>query len=194
MNVWVAIASQDREAASECLAAWRERGYKTAVLFSYGMETITEADLIFYVGDYDSDYAALSLAARLLVDQHAADIVVAGRTTSRPDESANPAVVAANAFNRFPDGCFVIRTAAPGPLWLGRGWVEQAYKGTGPFWIQYKHAWAETETAIIAARLDRMVDRPDIRQTHLFTICKEDNALFHERLAKSFPESSLWEP
>jgi len=194
MNVWFATASRDREATSECLATWREHGYKTAALFEYGMETVTEADLIFFTGSWDSNYAVLNLMARLLAENHEADVVIAGQPTSRPDPTVDPVVVAANAFNRFSDGCFVVRAASPGPLWLGRGWIEQAYKGTGPFWIGYKNAWAETETTMIAARLDRMIDRPDIQQTHLFATSEEDSALFHERLAQSFPESSLWEP
>lgn len=194
MNVWFATASRDREATSECLAMWRMHGYRTAALFTYGMETVTDADLIFFTGEYASTYAALNVAARLLVENHDAHIVIAGQPTSRPDVTVDPVVVAANAFNRYSDGCFVVRAASPGPLWLGRGWIEQAYKGTGPFWTGYKNAWAETETTMVAARLDRMIDRPDIRQTHLFSSSPEDSALFQERLAQSFPESSLWEP
>lgn len=193
MTVWYTVATRDRAQAAECLAAWKAQGYRTAALFVLGMETVLEADLFFYVSDFQSEYDALNIAATMLVANHGAEIVVAGPTSARPDPTLDLGQIRAEVFASAPDGCFVIKPLS-GPLWLGKGWIDQAYRGHGPFWPEYLSSWGEVEVTLVADRLNCLIKRPDIVQTWAPSDLEVDAGLFKTRQSASFPESSLWEP
>lgn len=173
---WYAIPSASVERAQACLRAWQQQGYRTAVLVDGTGQppTVEHADVVVWVPEYEGYFASVNRLARKLVAL-GAEIVVTGGDDVYPDPHVSGPEIAAWFGVEFPDLCGVMQPTGDdlpgtdricGSPWLGRGWITRAYAGIGPFWPGYRQFYGDEELRIVATRLDRMVDRPDLCQRH----------------------------
>jgi hypothetical protein len=76
---------------------------------------------------------------------------------------------------KFPDGLGVMQPMGDdflgsrtfcGSPWLGRGWIERAYRGQGPMPAWYVHNWADNELYWVARCMGLLWEREDLTQEH----------------------------
>lgn len=171
-RIWYAIPSADPQRARDCLAQWRARGYRTAVLLDPGVPDV-EADFCMHVDTYPGYWRATNLLCRKLPGRR--DIVVAGGDDMYPDPNADPQTVAREFFARWPDGFGVMQPIGDdldgtdricGSPWLGRGWLQTSYRGRGPFCPQYNAFYGDEELFHVAQLLGVFWQRADLTQYH----------------------------
>lgn len=174
MTVWYAIPSASTERAERCASAWREMGYRVAILIDGPTMEPRGADLVVRVPAYEGYFASVNALSRRLVIEDGAEIVVTGGDDMFPDPHHRADEIAADFRRDFPDLCGVMQPTGDdmpgtdricGSPWLGREWILRGYEGTGPFW-PYGHFFGDEELRIVATRVDRLVDRPDLIQRH----------------------------
>ncbi len=181
MRVWYAIPSASIDRCREALPAWRDMGYRIAVLQNNERGEIP-ADLCDWADAYPGWAASVNLLARRLVAE-GAEIVVTGGDDMLPDPTKRADELAIEFRDRFPNGFGVMQPAGDatmnaieycGSPWLGRAWIERAYGGRGPLWEGYRHNWADHELRLVAEARDALWTRPDLLQEHLhFSIRNE---------------------
>jgi len=176
-SVWYLFPGANEAAARACAARWNERGYRVACAVDVGAGW-TCGDVTIEV-DYRGYYAAVRELCALL---GGAGLVVCGGDDILPDPVADPAVVAVEFFQRFPDGFGVMQpvgdlnertgrpfggtaSAAVSP-WIGRGWIERAYGGRGPHWCGYHHLHGDEELQQVATAAGVFWQRADLCQRH----------------------------
>lgn len=170
-SVWYAIPSANPLRADMCLAKWKERGYRTAVLLNCGFGQ-AKADLVINSASYPGYWRATNALCRMIGD---ADIVVAGGDDISPDPNANPQQVAREFYEHFPDGFGVMQPTGDdldgtdricGSPWFGRAWLLESYRGRGPFCEDYIAFFGDEELFCVAQRLDALWQRVDLKQYH----------------------------
>lgn len=213
MTVWYAIPTANAPRADHCLRAWREMGYRTAVLVDGATPGPAAAEVTIRVSAYDGYFASVNRLARFLVEHEQASIVVTGGDDMFPDPRHRADEIATDFRREFPDLCGVMQPIGDdlpgtdricGSPWLGRGWIERAYEGAGPFHAGYRQFYGDEELRIVATRADRLLDRPDLVQRHEhwsrggkqtdYQIAndrwwEQDKALYVARAAERFPGS-----
>lgn len=174
-DVWYAIPTINPERAEQCCSAWREMGYRTAVLIDGDTHEPRGVDLVVRVPEYRGYFASVNALARRLVRDEDAEIVVTGGDDMLPDPHHHADAIGAEFRRDFPDLCGVMQPTGDdmpgtdricGSPWIGRGWVERGYNGTGAFHAGYRQFYGDEELRIVATRADRMLDRPDLVQRH----------------------------
>lgn len=172
-EVWYAIPSANPELCRAHLPAWRERGYRVAVLQNRERAEIP-ADLVVLSDTYPGWAASVNLLCANVVPS-SADIVVTGGDDMLPDPDHTADELASEFFGHFPDGFGVMQPTGDGFMhcaeycgspWLGRGWIEHAYTGEGPMHPGYRHNWADHELRWVSDALGALWMRDDITQTH----------------------------
>lgn len=172
LNIWFVIPSRLLDRARGCVALWRSRGYRTAMVLPPDLEP-AGADLTVHVA-YPGYFAAVNLLSRLVVAR-GADIVVTGGDDLDPDPWLRAQEIGEQFLARFPD-TFGIMQPVGGELphaeatcsspWMGRAWIERAYRGTGPFWPEYTQFFGDVELLHVARRLGVLWQRHDVVQQH----------------------------
>ncbi|MAY75474.1 MAG: hypothetical protein CMJ31_12325 [Phycisphaerae bacterium] len=172
-EVWYAIPSASLDRCRATLPAWRDMGYRVAVLQNRERGDIP-ADLTVWRDAYPGWAASINELCRNVIPRDAA-IVVSGGDDMLPDPNHTAADIADAFFDRFPDGFGVMQPTADtfmnateycGSPWLGRAWIDHAYRGNGPLWPAYTHNWADHELRWVAGSLDALWMNDGLAQRH----------------------------
>lgn len=172
-EVWYAIPSASVERCRANLPAWRERGYRVAVLQNHERGDIP-ADLIVWRDVYPGWAGSVNELCRTVVPNDAA-VVVTGGDDMLPDPNHTASELLSQYLERYPSGFGIMQPTADafmntseycGSPWIGRGWIDHAYRGTGPMHDGYRHNWADHELHWVARGLGALWQRPDLCQHH----------------------------
>ena len=172
-DVWFAIPSASPENCRRNLPAWRDQGYRIAILQNQQRADIP-ADIVVWSDEYPGWAGSINRLCREIVPSDAA-IVVSGGDDMLPDPDHTAAEIAAQFHERFPDGFGVMQphgddywnaTLYCGSPWLGRRWIETMYGGAGPTPDAYQHNWADAEILCVADAYDALWIREDLSQFH----------------------------
>lgn len=172
-EVWFAIPSASPERCRKTLPVWRSKGYRIAVLQNYERGDIP-ADSVVWSDHYPGWARSINILCRDHVPR-TADIVVSGGDDMLPDPNRSAQELAAEFFERFPDGFGVMQPHGDtfmearrycGSPFLGRGWIDTAYGGSGPMWPDYQHNWADNELYWLAKGLSALWERHDLSHFH----------------------------
>jgi hypothetical protein len=212
LSVWYVFPSCNPARAERACRAWRERGYRTAVLLDYGLPTVG-ADIELYESPYQGYYRSANRLCRLAVGR-GAEIVVAGGDDMLPDPTRTAAEIGGEFRERFPNGYGVMQPIGDdldgtdricGSPWLGRTFILRSYGGRGPYWAEYGHFFGDQELHEIARAQDVLWQRRDLTQRHEHWTragsagqtdyqlrngnehWHRDEALYHQRSAAGFP-------
>ncbi len=182
MSVWWCVPSA-RDGGGT-LPAWKEKGYKTALWRSTGVERDVPADLVM-TGDYPGYYQATNRLIKTVLDaDKSCDWVVCGGDDTLPD-ARNPEDIAIECSTYFLvrtgrsthgvmqptgdpwlDGQGRIIERIAGSPWIGREFCERANLGNGPWWPEYTHCFGDEELQNVATRLGVFWQRPDLTHEH----------------------------
>ncbi|MEL7473942.1 MAG: hypothetical protein AAGK04_11550 [Planctomycetota bacterium] len=172
-DVWYAIPSANIDLARETLPAWRDMGYRVAVMIDAGAPE-PPADRVIRRDSYPGWAASVNLLCRDVAPSDT-DIVVSGGDDMLPDPSKRAHEIADEFREHFPDGFGVMQPHGDdfertrsfcGSPWLGRAWIDRAYAGLGPMPPMYFHDYADTELYWVARGLGALWERPDLVQRH----------------------------
>lgn len=172
-DVWFAIPSANPDNCRRTLPAWRERGYKVAVLQNRVRADIP-ADLVVWSDHYPGWADSINILSRSIVPKDC-PVLVSGGDDMLPDESRSAGQLLNEFLERFPTTFGVMQPHgdtfmdAPrycGSPWLGRAWRERMYNGNGPMHPGYRHNWADNELYWVARGLGVLWSRPDVSQFH----------------------------
>lgn len=172
-EVWFAIPSASVERCRQRLPAWRDMGYKIAILQNRERGEIP-ADLVVWSDTYPGWAESVNMLCRDIVPA-TADIVVSGGDDMLPDPNKTAPQLASEYFERFPDGFGVMQPAGDtfmwaanycGSPWFARPFFTTMYKGRGPMWGGYRHNWADYELYWVARCIGALWMRDDVEQRH----------------------------
>lgn len=172
-GVWLVFPSANEGLCARNLPAWRERGYRVAVLQDR-VRFACPADVVLEVETYEGWAASVNRLARETLAR-GARIVVAAGDDMLPEASRGAGDLAKEFGERFPDGFGVMQPMGEtllhagnfcGSPWLGRAWCERMYAGAGPLWPGYRHNWADNELYWLARGMGVLWERPDLSQRH----------------------------
>jgi hypothetical protein len=171
--VWFAIPSASVERCRDRLPAWREAGYRIAVLQNEERGDIP-ADIVHWCDRYPGWAESINILCRDIVPA-SADIVVSGGDDMLPDPVRDATRLADEYFERFPDGFGVMQPAGDdymwsrnycGSPWFGRKFFTTMYGGAGPMHGGYRHNWADYELYWVARCLGVLWMRDNAAQYH----------------------------
>ena len=176
MKLWYAIPTCNTPLANKTLELWRKRGFLTAALVD-GDTRLPDADFTVRVDTYEGYYRSVNTLVREIakVEGEMPDIIVTGGDDMYPDPKADPQRVAAECYEKFPDGFFVMQPIGDtlhgtdkicGSPWFGRKWLERAYQGRGPFWPGYFQFYGDEELKKLTERKGVLWQRGDLAQHH----------------------------
>jgi hypothetical protein len=172
-EVWYAIPSASPEKCRKTLPVWREMGYRVAVLQDKVRGEVP-ADVVLEVERYEGWPASVNRLCREVVPG-SAGIIVSGGDDMLPDPTKTAQEIAAEFYERFPDGFGVMQPLGDqaavsvyccGSPWMGRAWVDSAYGGRGPLNPEYFHHFADMELYWVALAMKRLWMRPELSQYH----------------------------
>ncbi|TVQ31336.1 MAG: hypothetical protein EA376_09500 [Phycisphaeraceae bacterium] len=167
-DVWLAVASDRPEVCRLVLPAWRERGYRVALL-KIGSGWEAPADRSAACERRPGWAAAINRLGRTLIPKDAG-AVVAGADWLTPDPDLEAARLATEMLDRFPDGFGVMLPGgADGAgvvrgVWLGRGWIDRMYAGAGGLFDGHHGVAAEQEAVALATEMGVLWRREDVKQ------------------------------
>ncbi len=211
-EVYFAIPSANPENCRKHLPAWREMGYKIAVLQDHKKVDVP-ADIVVQYGDYRGWPASVNALCLEVVPKTAA-IVVTGGDDMLPDPHFSAEQLAAQFLKRFPDSFGVMQphgdnyldtTQYCGSPWLGRNWFTKMYQGKGGLSAAYHHMFADDELFWVAGCWGALWTRPELVQRHEH-FCRRggekpeywernaqsseaaDTAMFIARSSRGFPD------
>lgn len=194
---------------------WHERGYRVAVLLNPPHEhtDLPGADIVVV----QEEWKGFPVAANILCHEVPSDIVVVVGDDLFPDPSRTAEEIGQEMILRFPDLFGVMQPTgdqygwthkcAVSP-WIGRGFIERAYGGIGPYWPGYFHYFSDQELQEYAVSIQAFQQRPDLTQFHdhwqrkkgtfrpkylrrARRLWEQDRNLFNERKRRLWPWGSL---
>ncbi|MCB9843671.1 MAG: hypothetical protein H6812_10475 [Phycisphaeraceae bacterium] len=172
-QVWYAIPSASVDRCRATLPAWREMGYRVAVLQNRERGEIP-ADITVWSDAYPGWAASVNILCKQIVPR-IAPIIVTGGDDMLPDPTTPAHEIASQFLDRFPHTFAVMQPIGDafmntseycGSPWLGRAWIDRAYRGLGPMWPGYRHNWADHELKCIADAYGALWQRDDFSQRH----------------------------
>lgn len=172
-EVWFAIPSANPQKCRKVLPAWRERGYKIAVLQNFEAGDIP-ADIAAWFDHYPGWPESVNILCRDIVPA-SCDLIVSGGDDMLPDPNHTAEELADQFFEHFPDGFGVMQPHGDeflsakrycGSPFIGRGWFESMYAGAGPMYGRYHHNYADNELYWVAKGLGALWERPDLSHFH----------------------------
>lgn len=175
LNVWYAIPSANYARCMSCFDAWEAQGCRCAVLLDFGALIPRNAEVFLQPREYPGYFASVNQLAFHLLERHGADIVVAGGDDMFPDPKRTAQEIAEQYLARFPDGFGVMQPTGDdldgtdricGSPWFGRGWIQRANGGRGPFWPEYRAFFGDEELKTVAEAQGVLWQRPDLVQRH----------------------------
>ena len=157
LNLWAVFPSGNSEAAQVCVNAWRDNGYKVAVLIDAGQPNVDCDHLII-----ESNYAGTATSLNRLLShcwQQHADAVACVNDDMFPGNGADAANVSDVINQLMPDTFGVIHSlgdyydalawCCPHPI-IGRKYGLAANGGMGAWWPQYWHNFPDQELKDVA--------------------------------------------
>jgi hypothetical protein len=176
-QVWFAIPSASPQRCRRNLPAWREMGYRVAILQNRQRAEIP-ADMVVWSDTYPGWAESINILCREIVPRET-PIVVSGGDDMLPEPGHSAPQLAEQFLEHFgdtPGGTFgVMQPQGDGFMdtsrycgspWLGRAWIERMYGGRGPMFGGYHHNWADNELLWVARGLGALWQRPDLSQHH----------------------------
>jgi len=176
-EVWYILPSANPDLCAQNLPAWRERGYRVALLqdrvrFEPSRESGVEA--IVTRDRYPGWTSSINVLFREAVPENV-QVVVAGGDDMLPDADHTASELAEQFLEHFGSSFGVMqpigdefeqtRTICGSP-WLGRSWMESMYGGTGGMCEAYHQAFGDDELAWVARCMHSLWMRPDLTQYH----------------------------
>ena len=203
MSVWYTIPScLPRLEATRCFEAWKEMGYKVAILRQGEPLEARVCDIQVPTPFYQGYPVSVnSLVACVLGEDPHCEWVVYGGDDYYPDTTRTARQIAQECCDWFegihpgkptmgvmqPTGDRSmegeIDTAAASP-WIGREFCTTIYGGRGPLWMGYWHYYTDRELQEVALLQGVFQQRRDLTQLHRHWT----------RLPGGSPPSHLWEP
>ncbi len=172
-EVWFAIPSANPELCRRTLPAWREMGYRVAVLQNRHRADLP-ADEVLWVDEYPGWAQSVNILCREVVPG-AAPFVVSGGDDMLPDPETDAPAIAEQTLGHFGGTFGVMQPMGDellgsrqfcGSPWLGRDWIRRAYSGRGPLNGAYRHNWADADLFWVARCYGRLQIREDLVQRH----------------------------
>jgi len=217
-DVWVGWPTVSPSQSQEMVRWWRAMGYKVAVLIDDPaqpdvlkglLETLQAADRVIV----QREWLGFPCAANVLCREAPGDIVVVVGDDVYPDPHVGAQEIGCQFVEQFPDLFGVmqptgdkfasIHLCAVSP-WIGRGFIQKAYEGKGPYWGGYWHYFSDQELQEKAVQLGVFQQREDLTQYHdhwqrkavpqrprhllkAKRLWAQDKALFDQRQKEGFP-------
>lgn len=172
-DVWFVIPSASPEKCRKTLPLWRERGYRIAVLQNFEKGEIP-ADIVDWFDYYPGWPESVNILCRQVIPQ-SCQLIVSGGDDMLPDPNHTAQELAAQFFDRFPDGFGVMQPHGDefmcakrycGSPFIGRAWFENMYGGRGPMYGGYHHNYADNELYWVAKGLNALWERTDLSHFH----------------------------
>ena len=190
MSVWVVCPSaRPVEHVAEWAAAWRERGYKVAILRDDAREGEAFGVADYIRADQYPGYAVSvnALVADVLQTIDDAEWFIAAGDDVYPDPNHTAEEIALECLAHFTDsrfehgtfgvmqptgdrefgdkqGPYIDRVA--GSAWIGREFARRVNQGNGPLWPEYFHMGCDEELQAVATKLGVFWQRPDLTHFH----------------------------
>lgn len=172
-DVWYVIPSANPEKCRKTLPAWRERGYKIAILQNFARGDVPADRTIWY--DYYPGWPeSINILCRDVVPRDC-DLVVSGGDDMYPDPKHTARELREQFYSKFPDGFggmqpqgdeFMGSRLYCGSPFLGRSFWERMYAGRGAMCGQYKHSWADNELYWVSKGMGVLWERFDLTHFH----------------------------
>jgi hypothetical protein len=172
-DVWFAIPSANPAKCAKVLPVWRKMGYKIAILQNHTRGDV-DADRVIWRDSYPGWPESINILCREVVPRDA-PLVVSGGDDMLPDPNHTAQELLSQFRERFPDGYGVMQPHGDeflsakyycGSPFLGRGWIDRAYRGRGPMPGQYRHNWADNELFWVARCQGALWERSDLTHYH----------------------------
>ena len=178
MNIWYCIPVHNGTAAVGCLTAWKNLGYRVAVVGeSLDLRLLSPlVDLLLVRGTYSGYAEAVNYLWRKVGER--ADVFVTGGFDVWPDPRFAADAAAALYLGHFPllEGVMQptgdrltppedFQVSAPSP-WIGRGFSLSVNHGLGPLWPGYFHSYVDWELLEVATRMGGYAVEPRLSQRH----------------------------
>jgi len=216
IDVWAVWPTISPERSRFMIEEWKEFGCKVAILINppHDHSELLKADMV--IGQYQ--WEGFPVAANILCREVPGDIVAVVGDDVYPDQDNTAQEVGEEFLQTFPDLNGVMQPigdkfawthkCAVSP-WIGRGFIEKAYEGNGPFWPEYFHYFSDQELQEYAIQLGLFQQREDLTQFHdhwqrkgknrpqhlkkAERMWKKDKKIFDSRKELKFPCSKLAE-
>lgn len=212
-DVWLVLPVVDEETSLKHLPAWKDAGYKIAVLQDRIHFDLPFVDVIARPWNAYAGYAAsVNFLIRHIVPSDVRLVVAAGEDM-RPDPNHKPREIADRFFAHFPDGMGVLQPVGDdlkgtdricGSPFIGRNFAAQWNHGLGAFWPGYNHYFADEELYEVTKASGTLVQDRELVHYHdhwtrrgqssrrphhdvLQLRWDHDQALFRFRKAAGFP-------
>ena len=173
IDVWAVWPTVSPERSRPMVDLWHSRGYKVAVLINlpHGHESLPEAERVIV----QPQWSGFPAAANALCRESPGPVVVVVGDDVSPDPDQTAQEIGDWFQNRFPNWNGVMQPTgdrfactdkcAVSP-WIGRGFIELAYGGRGPYWSGYYHYFCDEELQGYAVRCGAFAQREDVTQYH----------------------------
>jgi hypothetical protein len=176
MSVWICIPSIRPRGGS--LPAWKEAGYRVAVLRQG--ESLPFADIEISTDRYLGWAPSINLLVQeVMAQDSAAEWMVGGGDDTLPDAKRTPETIARECSEYFAGSFGVMQPTGDkqlwpasaienfaGSPWMGREWCKRMYQGSGPLWPEYFHMFGDEELQCVAEKLGVFWQRPDLIHLH----------------------------
>lgn len=173
-DVWFAIPSANAAQARATLPAWRDMGYRVAVLQDRFRFDVS-ADLV--VRDWTTWRGWVASVHHLcrLPELRDAAVVVTGGDDMYPDPKLRADEILEQFLDRFPGTFGVMQPTGDtmdgtdricGSPWLGRAFRQLINGGAGPFHTGYFSYYADEELLNVSTALGCLWQRPDLIHRH----------------------------
>ncbi len=172
-EVWFALPTASAENCAKTLPAWRERGYRIAVLQDRERFEC-EADVVVHAEAYPGWPGTVNRLFREVVPS-SCPVIVSGGDDMYPDPGFRAHELAEQFMDHFggtfgvmqPHGdAFEETDQFCGSPWLGREWMERMYGGSGGMCAAYTHHFADDELYWVSRCLGALWSRADLTQYH----------------------------
>lgn len=189
-NVWVLIPTALKEHVWDHFAKWRTQGYKIGLLTDAfacpsgdprRQRAIEASDMLIDCATYPNVWKSWNMLAKAVM-AWGADVCVMIGDDMDPDPLKSAQEIAEEYLARFPDGYGVMQPCGDpqgmdssglpaaaricGSPWVGRRWVNDAYRGNGPVCGEYNAFYADEEMKLKAEKLGVLWMRSELTQFH----------------------------
>ncbi len=212
-EVVYALPSANEANARRCLPKWLDMGYRVITLQDRFRFTIPGVEVVTR-DHYDGYYRAANHLARAVVPAYVRWVVFGG-DDMLPDPNKRASVIAAECEAKFKGTMGVMQPIGDdlngtdricGSPWIGREFIQRAYRGLGPFPGHYFHFYGDEELLNVTSNAGVLWQRPDLNQYHdhwtrhgdrpkfydtIQDHWKLDQAIFNARKAAGFPGADL---
>ncbi|USN97935.1 MAG: hypothetical protein H6810_07000 [Phycisphaeraceae bacterium] len=172
-QVWFVLPSANAENCRRRLPAWRDLGYRIAVLQDR-VRFEAPCDVVIRRDRYPGWGASVNAMFREVVPADC-PVIVSGGDDMLPDPSRRAGEIAEEFLDHFAGSFGVMQPTGDdfeataqicGSPWMGREWLERMYAGRGGMSEAYVHQYADDELFWVSRCASRLWIRPDLTQRH----------------------------